>query len=754
MHPSHSTATATSGWDDLARRLERFLDGWESGTEPPLDECLPEGPPPHRRLVLVELIKVDLEQRATRDKLRALEDYVREFPELLEQGEPPCDLIYEEFHILRSIGKEVALTEYCQRFPKAAEALKRLVGTQNTFSTQICSPPRKIEGLAPGQRLDDFDLQIELGRGSFGSVYLARQVSIQRMVALKVSADKGSETETLSRFDHPNIVRVFDQKRIPEKKLLLIYMMFAPGGTLSDVVRRVYETPVHSRNGSILVKAVGAALAKTGIFPLDDSSSWARRTAAAEWPDTVCRLGMQLALALDHAHRQGVLHRDVKPANVLLTHSGAPQLADFNISFNSQRQGATAAAYFGGSLAYMSPEQLEACNPNHPRKPEELDGRSDLYALGVVLWELLHGARPFPDVDMTAGWVPTLEKMVAARRETPPWRAEPPTGPVDTRLEKVLFNLLSPDREKRHLDGATLARELALATSPRAWDLVHDLQSGWCKWAVEWPIVALVLVNLTPYAAAGAFNWWYNWIGFIKPHAELHTAFDRTALAVNGTLYPIGIVAVLWLVRSLLFALWRISRGEEVSDDERRAARRTSMLAGHFVAGVGLVLWLLAGFAFPVVLDAYHPREFPASGWIHFPVSMFISGLISFCFPFLATTWLSIRVFFPTLLGNANLYSREQKQLSRLSWWAGWYQLLAIVVPLIAFALMLVVPRDPRVDESTIRTIMVSLIAACGLGAVGAYFICSRIRGDLTALTIATRPADMIGTPTDSVEVY
>ena len=83
-----------------------------------------------------------------------------------------------------------------------------------------------------------------------------------------------------------------------------------------------------------------------------------------------------------------MLHRDVKPANVLLTAEPSPKLADFNISFSDKVDGATPAAYFGGSLAYMSPEQLEACNPAHARSADELDGRSDLYSLGMVLWEL------------------------------------------------------------------------------------------------------------------------------------------------------------------------------------------------------------------------------------------------------------------------------------------------------------------------------------------------------------------------------
>ena len=126
-------------------------------------------------------------------------------------------------------------------------------------------------------------------------------------------------------------------------------------------------------------------------------SALRERLAAWTWPETVCWLGARLAEALDHAHRQGVLHRDVKPANVLLTAEGSPKLADFNVSFSCKLDGANPAAFFGGSLAYMSPEQLEAFNPAHGRDPGDLDGRADLYSLCIVLWELLAGRRPFPD---------------------------------------------------------------------------------------------------------------------------------------------------------------------------------------------------------------------------------------------------------------------------------------------------------------------------------------------------------------------
>ncbi len=125
-----------------------------------------------------------------------------------------------------------------------------------------------------------------------------------------------------------------------------------------------------------------------------------------------------MAAALEYAHQHGVLHRDVKPANVLLTADASPKLVDFDVGFGSKLEGATAAAFFGGSPAYMSPEQIEAYNPDHDSKPDDLDGRSDIYSLGVVLWEMLTGSRSFvEDLQDCVGDTPKLlTKLTASRR--------------------------------------------------------------------------------------------------------------------------------------------------------------------------------------------------------------------------------------------------------------------------------------------------------------------------------------------------
>jgi serine/threonine protein kinase len=743
----HTAEAATQDYDDLTERVERFLATWEQGHEPPLGPFLPEQPPNHRRYVLSELIKIDLEQRIARGISRRLEHYAREFPELLENGEPPCDLIYEEYHLRRTAGQAVSPRDYYERFPKSANALRRLMGTEDfTASTQLVAA-KQIKTFAAGQRLDDFDLITEVGKGAFGSVYLARQVSMQRMVALKVSADKGSEPQTLAQLDHPNIIRVFDQRRLPEQHVKLMYMQFAPGGTLAEVVKEVRDTTPPSRSGTILAKAVTAAVEKSGAI-VGDEAAWKRRLAGASWPETVCRLGIQLAYALDYAHKQGILHRDVKPANVLLSADGSPKLADFNISFCSQLDGASPAAYFGGSVAYMSPEQLEACNPNHDRQPDDLDGRSDLYALSVMLWELLYGDRPFADVEGTGGWLAMLDGMTKRRRTELPAGPKGQRDPITQRLEKVLLKTLSPDLDKRPADGTALARELTLCLNPRAWDLVNDLGSGWRQLARKHPLLALFPVNLPPFILAGILNWWYNFYYFVPNLSEdAQHAFEFLKWPVNGILYPLGIGLVLYSAMPVARALTRLERGEEQSSDELRRARNRAITLGHRVAAVGMALWVVAGFAFPLGMH-FWVGEPTLMAYLHFPLSMLACGIISCCLPFLATTWLSVRVFFPSLLANSTPEPKEQRRLMKLSWHAGLYLFFSPVAPLLAVLLILLSGNED------IRPAIFALITASILGFAAAYLVWQRIRADLAALAVVTRPPDEIGTTSQTTESF
>src|SRR5262245_42183671 len=397
----------------VSGRLDAFVRRWEAEQNPPpLADFLPDDPPAVRRIALVELIKVDLDYRWSRGHLKQVEDYAAEFPELAGPAGVPCDLIVAEYEARRKHVTTPAVEDYAGRFPAQAETVARLLGSPLTVR-----PVKKAGNPAevlPGEQLDDFDLLAMVGEGAFARVFLARQRSMQRLVAVKVSADQGAEPQTLAQLDHPHVVRVYDQRVLPDQGLRLLYMTYLPGGTLRNVVPLVRATPVNERSGQLLLKAVDAALSRRGELPPTESHERAK-VAAMSWPEAVAWLGGRLADALDYAHKKGVLHRDLKPANVLLGADGTPRLADFNVSSCSKVDGAGPEAFFGGSLPYMSPEQAEALTPAHGRAVDSLDGRADIYSLAVTLWELLTGSRPFPDEPVTGDWPKTLAAVTARR---------------------------------------------------------------------------------------------------------------------------------------------------------------------------------------------------------------------------------------------------------------------------------------------------------------------------------------------------
>ena len=285
-----------STWDLLAVRLEALIQRWDAGGEPPaLAEFLPDNAPALRRLTLTELIKVDLEYRWASGRPRRIEEYASEFPELLGPSGVPCDLIFEEFQVRRRTGEDVSPGEYANRFPAQAAELRRLIGDTDGGDANQDRRARDVEA---GQQLDDFDLLAMLGEGAFARVFLARQRSLQRLVALKVSADRGTETQTLAQLDHPHIVRVYDQRVLPERGLRLLYMPYLPGGTLQSMFcSGSVKRPSEKRSGKFLLEAVDAdsRAAARSRRPIPAIAS---ASPTMSWPEAVCWLGARLADAL------------------------------------------------------------------------------------------------------------------------------------------------------------------------------------------------------------------------------------------------------------------------------------------------------------------------------------------------------------------------------------------------------------------------------------------------------------------------
>ena len=751
----------THHWDELARRLEEFLAAWEQvepsqGSPPGIKNFLPAEPPALRKLVLVELIKTDMEQRSKMGSAdssnpvpaspKRLETYAAQFPELRESatGEPPVDLIYEEYHVRRTAGENVAIKDYVQRFPNSADGLRKLLGAEGISVSSALFPARRIEQPRVGEKIDDFELLSELGKGAFASVFLARQVSMQRLVALKISAEKGSEPQTLAQLDHPHIVRVYDQRIIPERKTRLLYMQYVPGGTLAEVVACVRLTPSSIRGGGLLITAVDAAMSRSGQVVSEDAP-WRRKVSSLAWPQVVCRIGGQLAGALDYAHRMGILHRDVKPANVLLTSDGLPKLADFNISFGSHVVGTTPAAYFGGSLAYMSPEQLEACSPLHKRKPADLDNRADLYSLGVVLWELLHGDRPFPEVALEEGWNETVEEMIWQRRGLKIVSSPAATlaSEVLRRLEMVLRKALAPEPKDRYQSGAEMARELTLCLHRRSWELFHDFGQSWRGRARRWPVLALLPISLVPNALAATYNWWFNYTTIIAGGDEaIQRAFWYLQFIINGIAFPLGMALGVFYAWPAVWAVWKVARGRPTTPEELADARCRSLRLGKVIALIGVSEWLATGIIFPAAIHLL-AGHFEFKDYLHFFLSLATCGLIAAAFPYLGTTWLALRVYYPALLAGSSPGDREVRLLEGLPQQAGFYLAVAAVVPMLAVLLVILGSFENRIASGL-------LIVAGLAGFLAAWFTYNQIRSDIAALSIATRASDSFGVGTET----
>ncbi|MCE9555724.1 MAG: serine/threonine protein kinase [Planctomycetes bacterium] len=718
---------ADTVWDLLAERINALVTAWDSaGIEPELVQFAPDGPPPVRRLGLIELVKVDMDYRHRRGISGwGVEDYLGRFPELADGG-VPCDLVYEEFHLRKQAGEPVIAADFLARFPQQADQLRRLLGLDGAERTTSLFAPVVSAPLSVGETIDDFDLLTELGSGAFATVFLARQRSLQRLVALKTSANAGTEPQTLAQLEHPHIVRVYDQRYDAERDLRLLYMQYVAGGTLQDVVKQARATSPAQRSGRIVLAAVDAALDKAGQSA-EQSSSTRQSLASCSWPEAVCRIGMQLGSALHYAHRRGVLHRDLKPANVLMTPEGAPRLADFNISFCSKLDGATPAAYFGGSLAYMSPEQLEACSPMHDRQPEELDGRSDIYSLGVVLWELLCGQRPYADEPLESGWNDTLEAMLKRRRAGISAAQIAKLGDLPPGLSEALLACLQPNREDRPANGAEIETRLRLCLRPDAQRLMAPAR-GWRAIAQRWPTTAIVLVALLSNVPAAAFNTAYNVPEVVPPNAM--RTFWMVQIGINAVAFPIGIFVLVFLTRPVRRALAasNLAAGTDTSD-----ARKRALAMGHIVALVGIVEWIVAGILYPTLMHlAGEPLE--ASHYMHFMASLALCGMIAATYPFFGVTFLSVRAFYPRLLPSEPPGEPDHVALTRLSRRTWGYLILAASLPLLAVVVLVLI------GSAHGRPILGILSAGSLLGFGLIFYLARTIQADLASLSWIVQP--------------
>lgn len=738
-------------WEWLEDQLQQFLDAWDvhlqsSQTDTP---SMAEAPtvcryavaPPHAselgegtvgdlsRTLLVELVKADIEYRLLCGAAVSLETYIESHPLLAPVD---ADLVHHDFRLRQEHGEAVSVDDYCERFSSCAESLRKLLGMDLPEASMAFHAERRAPSFELGDVVSgEFHLTSLLGEGSFAKVYLARQQSLGRMVALKISANRGNEAETLVQLDHPNIVRVHDQRDVPAEGLRLMYMEYAPGGTLHDVVRRLAELDGELPTGQILVEAIRERLEQGGL-----ESSFPASLRESEWPRVVCELGLQLADALEYAHSKGVLHRDIKPANVLLGANAKPKLADFNISFNSQISGVAPAAYFGGSLAYMSPEQLRACGRSDNTTASDLDARSDVYSLAVVLWELLHGRRPFHDSQPTGDWNSMLQQMVE-RREAGPPRGSWGASLVSRELQQSLRQCLAPNPDDRLASSRELTRELHLCLQPRARALVKPNHHWFGRIALRHPLLILFACLLLPNLLAALLNFLFNreWMEEYTSQ-EAKSTFFIVQGVINSIAFPLGLFAVGRFFHPIARAVRTRAEGGSVPREQLHQLRRRSLRTGSFGAWVGVALWTVAGVIYPVAIHLWS-GAFPWNGYLVFSIDLIACGLIAGSYPFFLATLVALEILYPSLLDLGDIPEDETATLQQLAQRTGAYLLIAAGVPMVAllFLAPLVIAGHSIYQEA-----LIGLVIAGIVGLFAAWRAHQKIQQDLQALCYAVEP--------------
>jgi hypothetical protein len=512
--------------DKRDETLERFEAAWHDGPAPALAAFLPPAPPgrspsadPECVDLFHELVKVDLEYRwrsPTDEALPTigalprhprLEDYVALLPGFGTLRDLPLDVVGEEYRVRQRWGDRPQAAEYVERFPELAPLLplelarieRELLDERATLNVRgpmapehvsptlpaktpasvqcphcrhslhtpaagafreitctACGGAFHLEALSaapdrgaqpPFARLGRYELRDLLGAGAFGAVWRAWDAELTRDVALKLPragqvlgpADEERflrEARAAARLHHPGIVAVHDVGR--DHDTLYLVSELVHGISLADWLKR-------------------------------------RRFSFRE----AAQLIAQLADALDFAHRQGVVHRDVKPSNIMLESGDTltPRLMDFGLALrNAGEITMTLDGQMLGTPAYVSPEQL--------RNPHGVDGRSDVYSLGVILYELLTGELPF------RGMTRMVLDQVLFDEPQPPRRLN---DRISRDLETICLKCLVKEPGGRYQSAASLASDLRrwldgrpIVARPTGWG-----RRGWL-WVRRRPATAIV----------------------------------------------------------------------------------------------------------------------------------------------------------------------------------------------------------------------------------------------------------------------
>lgn len=448
-----------NGPDRVGDAVRAFEEEWRrGGPAPSLERHRAAQGPGAPIEVLAALVKSDLRWRYSRGERPSVADYLARFPALRGLRDRVVSLVYEEYCLREERGEAPDPDRFCERYEPWRDSLESQLRYHRLLSQVAGVSAPKPRFPDPGEHFArKFRLGPVLGRGGDAQVYIAHEEELgDRRVALKIAPDRGREPSILGQLEHPNIVGVLSVCREEDRGLRGISMPYRPGQPLHEIIRRIDPGANAPRSARVLWEASAPEGTPATLPPRSAVPGWDGFPWKGSYVDGVAWVILTLARALGHAHARAVLHCDVKPANILLTVKDGPQLLDFNLAHDPHAADQADAALHGGTLPYMAPEQLRAFLD--PARRREVGPRSDLYALGLVLVEMLTGRHPEahdPDLPLTRAIGELLD-----RRSLKPASLRSQVRGVPHALDAIAARCLAAEPSDRYEHAGELAEDL------------------------------------------------------------------------------------------------------------------------------------------------------------------------------------------------------------------------------------------------------------------------------------------------------